>query len=542
MPSIPAAPAWQALAAHYEEMKEVTLTDLFAADRQRASRFTLEFKDIFLDYSKNRVDARTMRLLLALAEASPLRESVAGMFSGKRINVTEDRPVLHVALRNRSNRPIVALGRDVMPGVNAVLQKMTGFCRQVRRGEWLGHSGRPIRNIVNLGIGGSDLGPKMACEALKPYASPELQVEFVSNVDGYHLASVLSRLNPAETLFVVASKTFATQETMTNALSAREWILQAFASREAIARHFVAVSTHARAVSDFGIDPANMFEFWDWVGGRYSLCSAIGLPLMLAIGPEHFAAMLQGAHEMDEHFHTTPYGQNLPVVLALLGVWYNNFFEAQSQAILPYDQSMHRFAAHLQQVDMESNGKNVDKEGNPVSWQTGPVIWGEPGTNSQHSFFQLLHQGTKLIPADFIGFCRSRTPLNSHHRKLMASFVAQTEALAFGKSMAQVLAEEPHLSEAMARQKSFPGNRPTTTILADELSPWTLGALLAMYEHKIFVQGVLWNVYSFDQWGVQLGKVLADRILEDFHSRQGLVHAHDASTEALIARLKHRGV
>ena len=532
--------SWQALSKHYETMKDRTLSELFAGDARRASDFSVEFEDLLLDYSKNRVDRETMGLLLRLAEESGLRQAIDDMFTGKKINVTENRAVLHVALRNRSNRPILVDGQDVMPGVNAVLSKMAAFTERVRSGAWLGYSGQPIRNIVNIGIGGSDLGPKMACEALKAYNDKTLRVYFVSNVDGYHMADTLSDLVPDETLFIIASKTFTTQETMTNANSAREWILNAFGSKQAVAKHFVAVSTAADEVAAFGIDVNNMFEFWNWVGGRYSLDSAIGLPIMLSIGPERFFEMLEGFHAMDEHFRTAPFERNLPVIMALLGVWYNNFFGAQTYAILPYDQAMHRFAAHLQQVDMESNGKSVDKDGDFVTWQTGPVIWGEPGTNSQHSFFQLIHQGTKLIPADFIGFCKSQTPIGDHHRKLMANFIAQTEALAFGKSFEQVKAEEPALSDAIARQKTFLGNHPTNTLLADELTPRMLGILMALYEHKIFVQGVIWNVYSFDQWGVQLGKVLAKNVLKDFAAPADAKLAHDGSTSQLIARLKQR--
>ena len=532
--------SWQALSKHYETMKDRTLSELFAGDARRASDFSVEFEDLLLDYSKNRVDRETMGLLLKLAEESGLRQAIDDMFTGKKINVTENRAVLHVALRNRSNRPILVDGQDVMPGVNAVLSKMAAFTERVRSGAWLGYSGQPIRNIVNIGIGGSDLGPKMACEALKAYNDKTLRVYFVSNVDGYHMADTLSDLVPDETLFIIASKTFTTQETMTNANSAREWILNAFGSKQAVAKHFVAVSTAADEVAAFGIDVNNMFVFWDWVGGRYSLDSAIGLPIMLSIGSERFFEMLEGFHAMDEHFRTAPFERNLPVIMALLGVWYNNFFGAQTYAILPYDQAMHRFAAHLQQVDMESNGKSVDKDGDFVTWQTGPVIWGEPGTNSQHSFFQLIHQGTKLIPADFIGFCKSQTPIGDHHRKLMANFIAQTEALAFGKSFEQVKAEEPALSDAIARQKTFLGNHPTNTLLADELTPRMLGILMALYEHKIFVQGVIWNVYSFDQWGVQLGKVLAKNVLKDFAAPADAKLAHDGSTSQLIARLKQR--
>ena len=536
----PDTPAWQALQAHFDQISANTIAEHFAQDPERAARFHAEFGDLFLDYSKNRIDAKGMELLFDLAREAKLADNIEAMFSGKKINETENRAVLHVALRNRSNTPIVVDGKDVMPEVNRVLDQMAAFARKVRSGEWLGFTGKPIRNVINIGIGGSDLGPKMACEALKAFSTPKLQVLFVSNVDGFHLCDTLKGLDPAETLFIVASKTFTTQETMTNANTARNWVLSAFASNDAIAKHFVAVSTNDQEVARFGIDIANMFAFWNWVGGRYSMCSAIGLPIMLAIGPERFAQMLDGFHAMDKHFRTAPLEQNLPVILALLGIWYNNFYGAQSHAILPYDQAMHRFAAHLQQVSMESNGKSVDRNGNRVTWQTGPVIWGEPGTNSQHSFFQLLHQGTKLIPADFIGFCRSQTPVGDHHRKLLANFVAQTEALAFGKSTAQVKAEEPGIADALAAQKTFEGNRPTNTILCDELNPYTLGVLMALYEHKIFTQGVIWNIYSFDQWGVQLGKVLAKRILKDFDAPANAPLAHDASTNQIIQRIKQR--
>ena len=536
----PSTPAWKALQKHFDQIHSTTIAEYFAQDANRADAFHAEFGDLFLDYSKNRIDAKGMELLFALAREAKLAENIKAMFTGKKINETENRAVLHVALRNRSNTPILVDGKDVMPEVNRVLDQMAAFAEKVRSGEWRGYTGKPIRNVVNIGIGGSDLGPKMACEALKAFSTPELRVFFVSNVDGFHICDTLRGLDPAETLFIVASKTFTTQETMTNANTARNWVLSSFASNDAIAKHFVAVSTNAEEVSRFGIDVANMFAFWNWVGGRYSMCSAIGLPIMLAIGPERFFEMLDGFHAMDNHFRTAPLEQNLPVILALLGIWYNNFYGAQSHAILPYDQAMHRFAAHLQQVSMESNGKSVDKQGNRVTWQTGPVIWGEPGTNSQHSFFQLLHQGTKLIPGDFIGFCRSQTPVGDHHKKLLANFVAQTEALAFGKSTAQVKTEEPGISDALAAQKTFEGNRPTNTILCDELTPYTLGVLMALYEHKIFTQGVIWNIYSFDQWGVQLGKVLAKRILKDFDAPADAPLAHDASTNQIIQRIKER--
>ena len=536
MSNITETPSWKALTAHYEEIKNLHLRDMFKEDPDRAAHFSVQVEDLLLDYSKNRVQAKTMELLFALAREAKLEYWRDEMFSGAKINRTENRAVLHTALRNRSNRPVMVDGVDVMPAVNAVIDKMCAFARKVRNGEWLGFTGKPIRNIVNIGIGGSDLGPKMAVEALKQYATPKLRVQFVSNIDGFHLADTIHGLNPEETMFVISSKTFTTQETMTNAYSARNWIIEAFATKEAVAKHFVAVSTNIPAVSAFGISPDNAFEFWDWVGGRYSMCSAIGLPIMLSIGPDNFIAMLEGMHAMDEHFRTAPLEQNMPVIMALLGVWYNNFFGCQTHAILPYDQGMHRFAAHLQQVDMESNGKSVDRAGNRVSWQTGPIVWGEPGTNSQHSFFQLLHQGTKLIPADFIGFCKSNSPVGDHHNKLMANFVAQTEAMAFGKTLEQVLAENPNIAPELAAQKVFEGNRPTNTLLADALTPRMLGMLMALYEQKIFTQGIIWNIFSFDQWGVQLGKALAANILKDFASKS--TPTHDSSTNALITRIR----
>jgi glucose-6-phosphate isomerase len=533
-----ALPEWRRLAEHHAAVKDLHLRTLFAADAQRAERFTLEAAGLYLDYSKNRITGDTLPLLLALARACGLPEAIRAMFAGEKINATEQRAVLHVALRNRSNRPMLVDGRDVMPGVNAVLDRMAAFARRVRSGEWKGHTGRPIRAVVNLGIGGSDLGPAMACEALRPYSDRRLTVRFVSNVDGTHLAESTRDLNPAETLFIVASKTFTTQETMTNAQSARAWSLAALRDPAAVARHFVAASTAATEVKAFGIDPANMFEFWDWVGGRYSLCSAVGLPVMLAIGPERFVELLEGFHAMDRHFAESPLERNLPVVLGLLGVWYNNFFGAETHAILPYNQSLHRFPAYLQQADMESNGKSVDRQGRRVQWQTGPVVWGEPGTNGQHAFYQLIHQGTRLIPADFIGFCRSHNPLGDHHDKLMAHCFAQTEALAFGKTAEEVRAEGT--PERLVPFKVFEGNRPTNTILADALDPRTLGALVALYEHRIFTQGVVWNVCSFDQWGVQLGKVLADGVLRELRAGAEPAPAHDSSTNALIRRYRAR--
>lgn len=527
---------WKALADHYEEMKDVHMRTLFAEDEMRGERMTLEAGGLYLDYSKNRVTDATMSKLLDLAEARGLSDSIKQMFSGAKINETENRAVLHTALRNRSNTPVFVDGKDVMPDVNAVLDKMSAFANRVRSGEWKGFTGKRIRNIVNIGIGGSDLGPAMAYECLKSYSDRGLTVKFVSNVDGTHFAEQSLGLDPEETLFIVASKTFTTQETMTNANTARSWVLDALKDDAAIAKHFVAVSTNAEGVAAFGIDTENMFGFWDWVGGRYSMCSAVGLPLMVAIGPDSFIEMLDGFHAMDRHFAEAPLKENMPVLLGLLGVWYNNFFGAQTHAILPYDQYMHRFAAHMQQVDMESNGKYVGRDGNPVSWQTGPIIWGEPGTNGQHAFYQLIHQGTKLIPADFIGFFKSHNAIGDHHVKLMANFFAQTEALAFGKTSEAVKAGGD--SGALVAHKTFEGNRPTNTIMSEKLTPYILGALTALYEHKVFVQGIIWNVFSFDQWGVQLGKVLAGNILPELESETMHELAHDSSTNALIKRFR----
>ncbi len=529
-------PEWKALKAHAALWKGRSLRNLFAEDPKRAETFSLDACGWHLDYSKNLVDAETMDLLQALCTMADLRGNIDAMFSGERINATENRPVLHVALRNRSNTPILVRGKDVMPGVNAVLEKMGRFCDEVRSGRWLGYTGKPIRNVVNIGIGGSDLGPAMACEALKPYSKRDLVVRHVSNVDGTHITEALRDLDAAETLFIVASKTFTTQETMTNARTAREWLVGRLGSADAVARHFVAVSTAADKVAEFGIDTANMFGFWDWVGGRYSLCSAIGLSLMLSVGPENFLRMLDGYHAMDRHFATAPFAENMPVILALLGIWYDDFLGAQSMALLPYDQYLSRFAAYFQQGDMESNGKSVTRRGKPVSWQTGPVVWGEPGTNGQHAFYQLLHQGTKLVPCDFIGFCRSHNPVGDHHAKLMSNFFAQTEALAFGKTAEECRAEG--VPEALVPHKTFAGNKPTNTLLAQQLTPETFGQLVALYEHKIFVQGVIWDIYSFDQWGVQLGKVLANRILPELQAETEPELKHDASTNALIRRFR----
>ncbi len=512
------------------------MRELFAEYPGRAEDFTLEVDGLILDYSKNRITSETMELLSVLAAQSGVAEARRAMFAGEKINETEDRAVLHVALRNRSNTPVLVEGRDVMPEVNRVLEHMTEFSQRVRSGDWKGHTGKRIRNIVNIGIGGSDLGPAMAVEALKPYADRSLNVCFVSNVDGTHVSETIRALDPAETLFVVCSKTFTTQETRTNAQSARAWLTSALGDDRAVARHFVAVSTNTAEVKAFGIDPENMFEFWDWVGGRYSMCSAIGLSLMLAIGPERFVEMLEGFHAMDRHFQEAPFDRNMPVLLAMIGIWYNNFFGAESHAVLPYDQYLHRFPAYLQQADMESNGKSIDREGRRVGYQTGPVIWGEPGTNGQHAFYQLLHQGTKLVPADFIGFARSHNPVGDHHAKLMANFFAQTEALAFGKTPEEVAAEGT--PDALVPHRSFEGNRPSNTLLARQLTPYVLGQLIALYEHKIFVQGVIWNIYSFDQWGVELGKALAGKILPELSSSSGKGLKHDSSTNSLIARYR----
>ena len=527
---------WQYLQNHYEQIKTLHLRKLFSENPERAKHFSVEAAAWFLDYSKNRITEQTMQLLLQLAHARKLREAIDDMFNGKAINKTENRSVLHIALRNRSNRAIKVNGDDVMPEVNRVLEQMSAFSKKIRSGEWRGHTNKPIRNIVNLGIGGSDLGPVMAYEALKHYSDRKLILRFVSNVDGTHFVEQTRDLNPEETLFIVASKTFTTQETMTNANSAREWCLKTLKDEKAIAKHFVALSTNANEVSKFGIDTKNMFEFWDWVGGRYSLCSAIGLPIMIAIGSENFLSMLDGYHAMDRHFAEAPFDKNIPVILAMLGIWYNNFFNSQSMAILPYDQYLSRFAAYFQQGDMESNGKTINKEGQRVDYQTGPIIWGEPGTNGQHAFYQLIHQGSKLIPCDFIGFCKSLNPIADHHPKLMANFFAQTEALAFGKT-AEAVAAEGTPAELIAH-KTFEGNRPTNTLLTEKLTPFTLGSLVAAYEHKIFTQGVIWNIYSFDQWGVELGKLLAKKILPELNKKEDFEPKHDSSTNELIRRFR----
>ncbi len=535
--SITKLQSWKRLEKHYQEMKNISIRELFKEDKNRGDNYKIEDLGIYFDYSKHRINKTTVSLLLDLARERKLSEAIEAMYTGKKINKTENRSVLHTALRNRSNSPIMVDGKDVMPEVQKVLRQMSTFCNKVRSGEWKGVTGKKIKNIINIGIGGSDLGPVMVTEALKFYSDRGLSLGFVSNIDGTHLAESLQGKDPEETLFIVASKTFTTQETMTNANSAKAWLLNKIKEQKAVACHFVALSTNQEAVVAFGINPENMFGFWDWVGGRYSLTSAIGLPIMLAIGPANFEKLLDGFFEMDNHFRKTALKKNIPVILALLGVWYNNFWNAQSHAILPYDQYMHRFAAYFQQGDMESNGKSTDQEGNPVEYQTGPIIWGEPGTNGQHAFYQLIHQGTKLIPCDFIGMCNSLNPLADHHDKLMANFFAQTEALAFGKTRAQVEAEEKN--PELVAFKIFEGNRPTTSIMAESLTPSMLGKLIAMYEHKIFVQGIIWNIFSFDQWGVQLGKVLADKILKELKSDSSTFE-HDSSTNGLLKYYKNK--
>lgn len=529
-------PIWKALEEHYQKIRTVHLRTLFAEDPKRGQRLTLEAAGIYLDYSKNRVTDDTLRLLLQLAETAGLRERIDAMFRGEKINVTENRAVLHVALRAPKEKAIFADGQNVVPEVHAVLDKMTAFANRVRSGQWKGYTGKRIRNIVNIGIGGSDLGPHMAYEALKSYSDRNLTFRFVSNVDGTDFVEAVHDLDPAETLFIVSSKTFTTLETLTNARSARAWCLKALGDEQAIAKHFVAVSTNTQEVAKFGIDTNNMFGFWDWVGGRYSLDSAIGLSLMIAIGPEHFREMLAGFQEMDEHFRTAPFERNLPVLLGLIGIWYNDFFGAETVAILPYDQYLERLPAYLQQLDMESNGKHVDIDGQKVNYQTGPIIWGQPGTNGQHAFYQLIHQGTKLIPCDFIGFCQPLHPLKPHHDLLMANFFAQTEALAFGKTSEEVAADG--ISALQVPHRTFEGNCPTNTILATRLTPGTLGKLIALYEHKVFVQGTIWHINSFDQWGVELGKVLANRIIPELESREEPKLSHDGSTNTLIQRYR----
>ncbi|HYT25306.1 MAG TPA: glucose-6-phosphate isomerase [Actinomycetota bacterium] len=533
---ITGTPEWRALEEHHAKLADLHLRTLFADDPGRGETMALEAVELYLDYSKHRATGETLRLLVALAERAGLRRRIDAMFAGEKINLTEGRPVLHVALRAPEGTSIVVDGVDVVPQVHAVLHKMGEFAVRVRSGEWTGHTGRRIANVVNIGIGGSDLGPAMAYEALEDYSDRSLTVRFVSNVDGADVWEATRDLDPAETLFIVCSKTFTTLETLTNARTARDWLLAALGDRDAVRRHFVAVSTNAEKVEEFGIDRANMFEFWDWVGGRYSMDSAVGLSLMVAIGPEHFRAMLDGFHAMDEHFRTTPFDRNMPVLLGLLGVWYDDFFGAETLAVLPYSQHLSRFPDYLQQLDMESNGKSVDLQGNPVTVQTGPVVWGQPGTNGQHAFYQLIHQGTKLVPCDFIGFCRPDHAVGGHHDLLMANFLAQTEALAFGKTSEEVAAEG--VPPELVPHRTFPGNRPTSTILAPKLTPGVLGQLVALYEHKVFTQGTIWGVNSFDQWGVELGKVLATRIVPQLEAPAEPGLDHDSSTNTLIRRYR----
>ena len=535
--------AWKKLTAHHETVNRLQMRALFAEDPRRFERFSIRFNDLLVDFSKNRITAETLGLLIELARECGLPEAIAQMFAGGRINETENRAVLHVALRNRANTPIHADGVDVMPEVNAVLSRMRDFSRRVNSGKWKGFTGKRITDIVNIGIGGSDLGPVMATECLRPYANPKLRVHFVSNVDGTHIAETLKGLNPEKTLFMIASKTFTTQETMTNAFTARDWLLAQAQDAAHVAKHFVAISTNRAQVEAFGIHPDNMFVFWDWVGGRYSLWSAIGLSIACAIGFERFEELLAGAHDMDRHFREAPFERNLPVILALIGIWYTNFFGAETEVILPYDQYMHRFPAYFQQGNMESNGKSADRSGQPVACATGPIVWGEPGTNGQHAFYQLIHQGTRLVPADFLAPAISHNPLGEHHPILLSNFFAQTEALMNGKPAEQAAAElrkEGKSEEEVQRllpHKVFDGNRPTNSILFRSLTPRVLGSLVALYEHKIFVQGVIWNIFSFDQWGVELGKQLAGRILPELRD-EAPVTGHDASTNGLINAFK----
>ena len=536
--------AWKALEAHQSQLANTTIADLFKQEQNRFNDYSLSFENqILVDFSKNKINQETLKLLRQLAKESALDEAINAMFTGEKINRTENRAVLHTALRNRSNTPVYVDGKDVMPEVNAVLAKMSAFCDRVISGEWKGYTGKAITDVVNIGIGGSDLGPYMVTEALRPYKN-RLNMHFVSNVDGTHIAETLKKVNPETTLFLVASKTFTTQETMTNANSARDWLLAAAKDNSAVAKHFAALSTNGKAVAEFGIDTNNMFEFWDWVGGRYSLWSAIGLSIALSIGFDNFEALLSGAHEMDRHFRTAPLEKNIPATLALVGLWNTNFLGAQTEAILPYDQYLHRFAAYFQQGNMESNGKYVDRNGNVIrDYQTGPIIWGEPGTNGQHAFYQLIHQGTMLIPCDFIAPAQSHNPLGDHHSKLLSNFFAQTEALAFGKTKEEVEAEFVKAGKSLDEVKDivpfkvFTGNKPTNSILVQKITPFVLGALIAMYEHKIFAQGVIFNIFSFDQWGVELGKQLANRILPELADKEN-VSSHDSSTNGLINQFK----
>jgi glucose-6-phosphate isomerase len=535
--SVTMRPGWKALESHHQKLRELHLRQLFADDPKRGERLTTEAVGLYLDYSKNRITDETLKLLLQLAEECELRARIDAMFRGEKINITENRAVLHIALRAPSGTSIVVDGENVVPQVHTVLDKMAGFANRVRSGAWKGHTGKRIRNVINIGIGGSDLGPVMAYEALKHYSDRAMTFRFVSNVDGTDFAEAVQDLDPSETLFIISSKTFTTLETMTNAHTARDWSLKGLGGDvKAVAKHFVAVSTNAAKVSEFGIDTANMFEFWDWVGGRYSMDSAIGLSTMLAIGPDNFRALLDGFHEMDEHFRTAPFERNLPVLLGLLAVWYNDFFGAETVAVLPYEQYLKRFPAYLQQLTMESNGKHVTLDGTEVDYATGPIYWGEPGTNGQHSFYQLIHQGTRLIPCDFIAFVETLNPLGRHHDMLLANVFAQTEALAFGKTPEQVKAEGT--PDWLVPHRVFEGNRPSNTILAEKLTPQTLGKLVALYEHSVFTQGTIWNIDSFDQWGVELGKVLAQRIIPELESKTEPELGHDSSTNCLIRRYR----
>jgi len=534
--------AYKYLADHYIDITDQSIKDYFKSDKERFKKFSIQFEDILVDYSKNRITDETFALLIQLARECMVKDAIGDMFSGQVINATEQRPVLHIALRNRSNTPIYVDGKDVMPDVNKVLEQMKTFSEKIISGEWKGFTGKPITDIVNVGIGGSDLGPVMVTEALRPYKN-HLEMHFVSNVDGTHIAETLKVVNPETTLFLIASKTFTTQETMTNAQSAKDWLLANGGKQEDVAKHFVALSTNTQGVEKFGIDTANMFEFWDWVGGRYSLWSAIGLSIVLSLGYENFVELLSGAHAYDEHFKTAEFENNPSVILALVGIWYNNFFDAETNAILPYDQYMHRFAAYFQQGDMESNGKHVDRNGKAVDYSTGPIIWGEPGTNGQHAFYQLIHQGTKMIPCDFIAPAQSHNPLGDHHMLLVSNFLAQTEALMNGKTIDEVKAElkasgktEEEIDK-LAPFKEFDGNRPTNSFLLKKITPHSLGSLIAMYEHKIFVQGIIWNIYSFDQWGVELGKQLAQKIQPELRNEDE-ISSHDASTNGLINQYK----
>jgi len=535
-PLLTQCPAWQALEAHYATIREVHLRQLFANDSRRGERYTAEAAGIYLDYSKNRITDETLRLLVRLARECGLRERIVAMFRGEHINVTEKRAVLHTALRAPETERIIVDGVDVMPEVHAVLKRMAAFSLRIRSGEWRGHTGKRIRSVINIGIGGSDLGPVMAYEALRHYSQRDMTFRFVSNVDGTDFAEATRDLDPGETLFIICSKTFTTLETLTNAHSARAWSLRELGDERAVRRHFVAVSTNAEAVARFGIDTDNMFGFWDWVGGRYSMDSAIGLSTMIAIGPENFRAMLAGFNAMDEHFRSAPFEQNLPVLMAMLAIWNSNFFGAQTVAVLPYEQYLKRFPAYLQQLTMESNGKHVTLGGARVACQTGPIYWGEPGTNGQHSFYQLIHQGTRLVPCDFIGFCQTLNPLDNHHDLLMSNLFAQSEALAFGRTADEVVAEGT--PEWLAPHRVFEGNRPTNTLLAERLTPGTLGLLVALYEHSVFTQGTIWNIDSFDQWGVELGKALAERVTPELESADDPQLKHDSSTNALIRRYR----